>query len=195
MLFRRRESQTLMSRMRTAVWPRHSWSRSSRYFAKRVLRLSGSPHTVAAGVAAGVFASFTPFVGLHFIISFVLAFAIGGNMLAAGIGTFVGNPLTFPLIWASTYTIGNHILGQSDAIALAEVHHHLAEKSLDALLPIIGPMLVGAVPLGIPVALVFYVIAFFGVRAFRDMRREQLAARRRQRDDETMSAVKETEEA
>ncbi len=195
MLFRRRENQSFMSRMRTAVWPRHSWSRSTRYFAKRVLRLSGSPHTVAAGVAAGVFASFTPFVGLHFIISFIVAFAIGGNLIAAAMGTFVGNPLTFPLIWASTYTIGNHILGQSDALALEELHRHLAERSFDALVPIIGPMLVGAIPLGIPVALVFYVLSFFAVRAFRDMRREQLAARRRERGDKSAATAEETEDA
>ncbi len=194
MLFRRRETQSMLARLRTAVWPRHSWSRSARYFVKRVLRLSGSPHTVAAGVAAGVFASFTPFVGLHFIISFLFAFIVGGNMLAAAMGTFVGNPVTFPFIWASTYSLGSHILGQSNALALHEIHYALVHRSFEVLVPIIAPMLVGAVPIGLPVALVVYVLAFFAVRAFRDLRRERLDARRR----EAMAVappVKETEEA
>ncbi len=194
MLFRRREAQSLPERVRTAVWPRHSWSRSSRYFLKRVLRLSGSPHAVAAGVAAGVFASFTPFVGLHFIISFVLAFAIGGNLIAAGLGTFFGNPLTFPFIWASTYSLGSRILGHAGSFEIGAFHHNLAEKSFDALWPLIAPMTVGAVPLGLPVAVVVYFVAFLAVRAFRDMRRERLEARRRERDAE-MAPAKELDDA
>lgn len=181
MLFRRRTSQTFAERFRTAVWPRHSWSRSTRYFIKRVLRLSGSPHAVAAGVAAGVFASFTPFIGFHFIIAFVLAFVIGGNLLAAGLGTFFGNPLTFPVIWVSTFSVGNYILGRPPH--LGPLHHGLAERSLDALWPVIEPMSVGAIPLGLPVALIFYCVGYFGVRAFRDMRRERLEARRRERGE------------
>ena len=194
MLFRRRETQSLMARLRTAVWPRHSWSRSARYFGKRVLRLSGSPYAVAAGVAAGVFASFTPFVGLHFIISFGLAFIIGGNLLAAGIGTFFGNPLTFPFIWASTYSLGNHIIGHTRALAMQEIHYALAHRSFGVLWPIISPMLVGAVAIGVPVALASYLVAFFGVRAFRNLRRERLDARRRA-TAETVSPVKEMDEA
>ena len=194
MLFRRRESQSLMARLRTALWPRHSWSRSARYFGKRVLRLSGSPHAVAAGVAAGVFASFTPFIGLHFLLSFVFAFIVGGNMLAAGIGTFVGNPLTFPFIWASTYSLGSHILGQSSALAMHEIRDALVHRSLEVLVPIIAPMLVGAVPIGLPIALTFYGVSFFAVRAFRDLRRERLDARRRAATT-AMAPVKETDEA
>jgi uncharacterized protein (DUF2062 family) len=178
MLFRRREAPTLMERMRTAVWPRHSWSRSARYFVKRVLRISGSPHAVAAGVAAGVFSSFTPFVGLHFIVSFIVAFIIGGNLLAAAMGTFIGNPLTFPFIWASTYSLGSRILGQSSTLALQELHYAFTHKSLAILWPIVAPMLVGSVPIGLPIAAAFYVMSFFAVRAFRDLRRERLAARR-----------------
>ena len=193
MLFRRRETQTLWARLRTAVWPRHSWSRSARYFGKRVLRLSGSPHAVAAGVAAGVFASFTPFVGLHFIVSFVFAFVVGGNMLAAAMGTFVGNPLTFPFIWASTYSLGSQILGQSNALALHEIHYALVHRSFEVLVPIIVPMLVGAVPIGLPIAVVFYVVAFIAVRAFRDLRRERLEAQRRESTN-AMSPVKEMDE-
>lgn len=194
MLFRRRETPSVWARLRTAIWPRHSWSRSVRYFGKRVLRLSGSPHAVAAGVAAGVFASFTPFVGLHFIISFIFAFLVGGNMLAAGIGTFVGNPLTFPFIWASTYSLGSHILGQSGAVALHEIRYAIAHRSFEVLWPIVAPMMVGAVPIGLPIALVFYIVAFFAVRAFRDLRRERLDARRRATRN-PVSSVKEMDEA
>jgi uncharacterized protein (DUF2062 family) len=54
-------------------------------------------------------------------------------------------------------------------------------------------MLVGAVPIGLPIAVVFYVVAFIAVRAFRDLRRERLEARRRESTN-AMSPVKEMDE-
>jgi uncharacterized protein (DUF2062 family) len=182
MLFRRRVRPDLLTRLRVAAWPRRSWSRSAKYFAKRVLRLSGSPHAIAAGVAAGAFASFTPFIGFHYIIGFVIAFLIGGNLLAAALGNAIGNPLTLPLIWASTYHLGNAILGtRGRVIETGELSRNLAEKSFDAILPVIRPMAVGAVPLGAATALALYVVVLYSVRAFQTMRRERLAARRRER--------------
>ncbi len=80
---------------------------------KRILRITASPHAIAAGVAAGVFTSFTPFMGLHFLVAFVLAFVLRGNMIASALGTFFGNPLSFPLIWAATFSTGNFVLGNS----------------------------------------------------------------------------------
>jgi len=182
MLFRRRDRPALLSRLRVAAWPRHSWSRSVRYLAKRVVRLSGSPHAIAAGVAAGAFASFTPFIGFHFFIGFAIAFLVGGNLLAAAIGTAVGNPLTFPLIWAATYKLGNVILGGGGRVfESGEISHNLAEKSFDAILPLVRPMVVGAVPLGVAAALVVYVVVHYSVSGFQTMRRERLAMRQRER--------------
>ncbi len=97
MLFRRRDPADWREKLRVAVWPRRSWGRSIKYLAKRVLRLTASPHAIAGGIAAGVFASFTPYMGLHFLIAFAVAYIIAGNMVAAAMGTFFGNPLSFPV--------------------------------------------------------------------------------------------------
>ena len=55
MLFGRKVPAGLAERVRTSLWPRRSFWRSGKYFAKRALRLSASPHAIASGVAAGVF--------------------------------------------------------------------------------------------------------------------------------------------
>ena len=179
MLFKRRKKPQLGERVRVALWPRHSWSRSARYVAKRILRLSASPHAVAAGVAAGVLASITPFIGLHFILGFLIAFLIGGNMIAAALGTFFGNPLTFPLIWASTFRIGSSILGtKTDGFDSAEVLDQAMTQSFDTLVPLIKPMLVGALPLGLPMAVTVYVLVFMAVRGHQNRRRRHLSERR-----------------
>jgi uncharacterized protein (DUF2062 family) len=181
MLFRRRNQPDFLTRVREAAWPRRSWSRSAKYFAKRVLRLSGSPHAIAAGVAAGAFAAFTPFIGFHFVIAIALAFVIGGNLLAAALGTAaIGNPLTFPFIWAGTYGLGKAILhADGRDIAAGDLPGNFAEKSIDAVLPFIRPMVVGAVPLGLAAAVIVYIAAYVSVATFQRLRRERLAERRR----------------
>lgn len=189
MLFKRRTKPSHMERLRVAVWPRRSFLRSARYFSKRVLRLTASPNAIALGFAAGTFASFTPFIGLHFFLSFVIAFMIGGNMIAAALGTAVGNPLTFPLIWASTYKVGTLIAyGEARNLSSNEMSKHLdgslLEKSLDVLLPLIKPMVIGAVPLGLMAGVAFYFLVFYSVRAYQTARRHRLALRRQSAGDD-----------
>ncbi|MFZ2099550.1 MAG: DUF2062 domain-containing protein [Oricola sp.] len=175
MIFKRRKREHWRRRLRVYLLPRRSYMRSFRYYWKRMLRIKATPHAIAAGIAAGAFASFTPFMGLHFILAFVLAWLLAGNMIAAAIGTAVGNPLTFPAIWAATHGAGTAILG------MAEAGEHPVPVKLGSLLrngeimaiwePLLKPMLVGGIPLGIIVAAFFYVLTRFAVAAFQNRRR------------------------
>ena len=92
MLFRSRKPKTIARRVVEFVWPRGGFRRSTSYIWHRVARLPGSTHAVAAGFASGVAVSFTPFMGLHFIMGFVVAFITRGNLIASAIGTAIGNP-------------------------------------------------------------------------------------------------------
>ncbi len=69
------------------------------------------PHKISRGIACGVFVCFTPLYGLHFLLSAGLAWMIGGNILAALLSTFFGNPLTFPIIATLSVELGSRILG------------------------------------------------------------------------------------
>lgn len=179
MLFRRRTPQNHIERLRTAVWPRNGWRRSAQYFAKRVLRLAGSPHAIGLGFAAGVFASWTPFLGLHILMSVALAFLIGGNFVAAALGTFVGNPFTFPFMWWSSFALGHRLLDNpGDYMSIGDIAFGLTHQPLTGILPIIKPMTIGALPLGIASAIVSYVIVVLVVQAYQAARRHRLAARR-----------------
>ena len=184
MLFKRRQKPSPYERLRLAVWPRHSWWRSLRYTVHRITRLTATPHAIAGGVAAGVFASFTPFLGLHIFIGVAIAFAVGGSMLAAALATAFGNPLTFPLIWAATYKVGAWFLyGQSVDLSAAAAGKIVGETSfwfsIDQLLPFIGPMSLGALALGLPAAVCVYVTVRLGVRGYRARRNNRFHARRR----------------
>ena len=95
-----------------SFYPRGGWTRASRYVAHRLRRLPDPAHKISRGVAAGVFVTFTPFFGFHFVLSAAVAWVLRGNILAALLSTFVGNPLTFPFIAAISLEIGAWMLRQ-----------------------------------------------------------------------------------
>lgn len=195
MIFGRRNKPGLAERFRVFIWPRRSWLRSGKYFVKRILRLTGSPYAIAAGVAAGAFTSFTPFLGFHFIISWVLAFIIGGNLLAAALGTAVGNPITFPFIWGATYNTGALVLGKSK-IEGGELHlgHSLMSSSFEALWPVIKVMAVGAIPTGLICGLICYFLVRKSCDAYQH-RRKAVLARKAFEAGKWRSAIAEHESA
>ncbi|MEJ0013082.1 MAG: DUF2062 domain-containing protein [Bauldia sp.] len=179
MLFRRRTEEHPIDRLRTALWPRVSFSRSAQYFQKRVMRLTGSPHAVALGVAVGVAIAFTPFLGFHILIALLIAWLLGANLVAAALGTAVANPITIPFIWAATYRVGRIFVGGPRFRSGSDVPSNLAEKSLHAIWPVIKPMLIGSIPIGLAAGVVAYLMVLAATRGFRAVRAERLAARRR----------------
>ncbi len=161
MLLGRRNPESLAQRLRGWLWPRAGWRRAGRYLLLRLTRAPGTPHGVAAGLAAGVAVSLTPFFGLHLLLSLGLAYLTRGDLLAAALGTLVGNPWTLPLILTADYRLGCLILGWPP-----QGLHLLGELGPGTLLGEVGrllwPMAVGSVPLAAAAWAVIYVL---GVRA------------------------------
>lgn len=187
MLFKRRNTPSRIEQARVLLWPRRSFGRSMQYFFMRVLRVNATPYAIAIGVACGAFASFTPLLGLHFFLAFGFAYILRGNLIAAAIGTAVGNPITFPFIWAFTFRVGRVMLG--------EPVHHEAEPQLDGpsaytvdaisgfverTWPVIKPMLVGSVPLGLTAAVACYAITYMTVLGYQKARKAKREKREAQ---------------
>lgn len=187
MLFRRRNSEPFRERVRVWLWPRRSFSRSLQYFSKRILRLNATPHAVAAGVAAGAFASFFP-LGLHFVIAAAVCWLIAGNLVAALLGAAVGgNPLTVPLLWGASWETGKlilhrHISTHGPPAHLSTMMHEMSFSQL--WLPVLKPLTIGAVLLGLVCGLLFYALTRWAMVAFREQRRHRLAEKARRRDAE-----------
>ena len=111
MVFKRRKPRTYVEIVSESFYPRGGWRRAMRYVGHRLQRLPDPSHKISRGIAAGVFTSFTPFFGMHFFIAALLAWAMRGNIIAALLATFFGNPLTFPLIAAVSMELGSLMLG------------------------------------------------------------------------------------
>lgn len=155
------------------------------YYWRRMLRVRATPHEVALGCAAGVFAACTPFLGFQMLLAGALALLLRVSVPAALIGTFVGNPLSWPAIWSASYIAGAWVLGHDPAYA-AE-HFTESANALSATLmapspealdtavvnlsPIIEPMVVGGLLVGLIAAVFSYYPTRRAVRVFQKRRR------------------------
>jgi len=169
-MFQRRQKLSPLQRIRQFFWPSAGWSRSTRYVFHRVARIPGSAYSLAGGFACGAAISFTPFIGLHFILSAILAYILRTNIIASAIGTVVGNPWTFPFIWVAVFNVGSWVLHIDDSTVVAKDVDflHVLTQSMEAMhrldfefllktsAPVMVPMLVGCVPVGIFVWFLFF---------------------------------------
>ena len=172
-MFQRREKRSRRQQALDLIWPHIGWKRAFAYSKHRLARLPGTPYTIAAGFAIGAAVSFTPFVGLHFVVSAAIAFIMRANILASAIGTAVGNPWTFPFIWWLIYNTGMWMLGIDEGIVLPETltFDFVFEHFLDVFLP----MLLASVPIGVIVWMIFYFPLRALVANYQSSRRARLA--------------------
>lgn len=108
------------------------------------------------------------------ILAALIAWALRGSIVASAAGSFAGNPITYPLIWVSTYKLGNLILGvnagpakiefqnKAEAVwsALQRMSGEAIISALEAFWPILKPMIIGSIPVGAAAAF----LSYFAVR-------------------------------
>ena len=198
MVFRRRNQKTLLEWAREFVYPRGGFRRAAQYVTHRLRRLPDEPHRIARGVFAGVFVSFTPLFGFHFLSAALLGWVMRGNIIAALLATFVGNPLTTPFIAITSVELGHRLLGidapmdvmsiiaaftnagselwdNARALFTSDVTHW--ENLATFFGTIFWPYLVGGLLPGLAVSLAFYWATIPIVRAYQKIRAGQAKAR------------------
>ncbi len=130
-MFKRRTPRSTLASVGRWLYPRGGWWRAIRYIVYRLRRLPDPAYKISRGIAAGVFVSFTPLFGLHFLVAAGLAWLMGGNMLAALLATFVGNPLTFPIIAGLSVELGSRMLGMRHPLPLNETFDAFSRVSVE----------------------------------------------------------------
>ena len=116
-----------------------------------------------------------------------LAYALRGNLVGALAGTFIGTPLTYPLMWFGSYRLGGWMMGHDPSRLKLGLDHLWsiivygfrgdASQAADVLWPILLPMLIGSLVLGLVsgVAAYYSLLHVLGRLQFR--RRAHLARR------------------
>jgi len=200
-VFKRRDRRPFWKAIADFFWPQGGWARAFTYVKHRLHRLPDPPHRIARGIFAGVFTTFTPFYGLHFVIAAALALILRGNVVAALLGTFFGNPLTYVPIGVIALQTGHAILGRHTP-GEDELSRSLGGKFLDAgedlknnLLAIFSdhkadwqslhlfydevflPYMVGGIVPGVITGLAAYYISLPVIAAYQNRRRGVLRAK------------------
>lgn len=203
-MFRRRAPRPFGQRIRESVLPRGGWIRAATYLFHRLRRLPDPPHRIARGIASGVFISFSPLFGLHFVLTTTINWAIGGNFAASVIGNWFGNPVTLPVIAYSSVWLGQwlmHVDKRIDLHALMQITTEMstelwrncfaiftsATMRWDAFLEFTRdyflPYLLGGVILGLGFSVASHYLTVRAVEAYRRLRlrrrREQTERRQR----------------
>ena len=194
-MFRRRTPLTRINQIRSFIWPERGFRRLFAYFFQRIVRMPGTSASIAAGMASGVAASFTPFVGLHLLIAALLAILFRGNVLASAIGTFFGNPWTFLFIWVSDYRLGLWLLQQSGYgeqlvvlsfqqltdVMTTVIKFFTFSTDVDwrqmtmSLEQVFLPMAIGGMVLAVVAWLVAFVLTFYSLEVWRAHRAKRMA--------------------
>ena len=113
-MFKRRERRSIFRFFYEVIFSLKGISRAIEYVGIRLKRIPDTPHKISLGMSCGIFASFTPLFGIHFLIAGLLSYLLRANVLASLIGTFIGNPITFPIITVFNLKLGEWILGSDE---------------------------------------------------------------------------------
>ena len=169
MLFKRKKSRPIGTKIRNWLWPDMGWTRFFKYIKYRLIRLPASDHSIAWGLAIGVGISWTPTFGFHILQCFLLCLLLPINFFASVIGTLFGNPWTFPAIMWVSYQLGSLIctfLGFGDFIQNGDEPIALYDIT-DFPLKIFIPTLIGGYLMTLITVLISYFPFYFIVKGMR----------------------------
>ena len=186
-MFKRRNPRTRGEKFREFLWPSMGLRRLGLYYKHRMGRLPGTPQFIAKGVAAGVSISFTPFVGLHILMGTLTCWLTRGSLLGMIFGSVVGgNFWTLPLIWVSTYELGNYMLGHKHwyHVATKDMENTLAPDKfslhtlIDHPVNFLLPMTLGCLPMVVIAWAATYTLTLEIVRKYQAARKHRIEKRR-----------------
>ena len=146
----------------------------------KLLDLHDAPHSLAGGVAIGMFMGFTPLFGLKTLLCVGAAYILRCNPIAAVIAVSLHDVVTpfWPVLLEIEYAIGSKLLGIFDGVAhpASVTDFHIHELMKWTTFFTIGlPMLVGSMFLSAPAAAVSYAVMLpvFKRRERRRLERQQ----------------------
>lgn len=141
----------------------------------RFLKIRGTPREIGLGFALGLFIGFSPTMGFQMLLGAFLASLLKWSKIAAVIGVQITNVVTAPFIYGGTYFLGAKILGIEKPLRLTK---DLGLEQLISLLrqapELLVAMTLGGFIIGIPTAVLGYLIAFRIVGKYQNELREKI---------------------
>jgi uncharacterized protein (DUF2062 family) len=135
------------------------------YLYYRCVRIHARPREVAMGMAIGLAVGMTPSLGLQMLAAVALAALLGQSKIAAALGVWISNPVTVPIVYGSTYTVGAWVLGHPLRPPDGFLKTLTSLQGLTS--SIFLPLWVGGAILALPVAALGYWLSYQAVVAYR----------------------------
>ena len=129
-------------------------SRILRLLKLKLYRIRDFPEAVAIGLAWGASVSMTPMLGFHLITCYIGTWMMRGNMVAATVGTVLGNPWTFPFFFYLDYKVGTLFFFKP----LDEYNFNIV-FFMDNFEKLFLPTLVGSIPIAITIWFITYIVS------------------------------------
>ena len=166
---------SIWQNMKNILWPKKGFQRPFVYLRERIMRMSASTHSLSLGLACGAAASMTPFLGFHFLLGALLAFLMRANLFASAIGTVIGNPWSFPLIWAADIYVGDLIVRQFGIEAwLVSIS---GASGTDISISFFYSITLGGLILALGTFPIYYGLSYWGLSSWRSHRQKRKAER------------------
>lgn len=141
----------------------------------RFLKIRGTPREIGWGFALGLFIGFSPTMGFQMLLGAFLASLLKWSKIAAVIGVQITNVVTAPFIYGGTYFLGSKILGIEKPLRLTK---DMGIEELISILRQAPEMLVamslGGFIMGIPTAVIGYLVAFKAVGKYQNELKEKI---------------------
>lgn len=140
------------------------WGRFRRWLAgvhRHLMTIEDTPHSIALGLAIGIFFGFTPLWSLKTLLSIAVAWLLGSNKIAAAVSVQLHDLILpfMPAIYLWEYKFGfwamhGHLPQRISfrTLALREYVHW------EMFFTVGRPLLIGSVIIGLPSAAIVYVV-------------------------------------
>lgn len=159
-------------------------TRTGKYYFLKLLRLRGTPHSIALGAAIGIFIGITPTIPFHTIAILALTLLTRTSFLAGFIASvLVCNPLTYVPQYFLSLLIGNiltpyHLSWERIKLVLdILLSDATIQERINALVSLgyeaAMVMMIGGTVLALPFAVASYYIFHYLVVSFRKKRRSK----------------------
>lgn len=142
--------------------------RTCKYHWLKFRRLQGDPRRIALGAALGIFIGVTPTIPFHTVLVLSLAPLLRVSVIAAYMGIWVSNPLTWVPQYLLAYEVGRYVVFRGGPLRIP------AQANLVAFLDLLWrgglALQVGGLLISLPPAIAAYFFTLWAVKRYRQRR-------------------------
>lgn len=145
-----------------------NFKRTLKYHWLKFRRLQGDPRRIAFGAALGIFVGITPTIPFHTVMVLSLAPLLRVSVIAAYMGIWISNPLTWVPQYLLAYEVGRYIVFRGEPLRIPD------QVNLSAFFDILWrgglALQVGGLIISLPPAIAAYFFTLWAVKRYRQRR-------------------------